>query len=87
MSFGCPACRRVFTALSGFDAHQSTDYRRKDPVVCLEPATLGMAQNEYGRWYTPADAAGRARLREIRAAQPPAHIPGTPRAPEASEAL
>ena len=82
MSFQCAACRRVFTVLSGFDAHQSADYSRTPAVVCADPETLGMTQNQYGRWYTPADAPSRPRLRQIRAEQPPVHTPGTPRASE-----
>lgn len=87
MSYGCGSCGRLFTALSGFDAHQSVDYRRKDPVVCQDPASLGMEQNAYGRWYVPADASSRGRLLAVRGLTAsgayPSDPPGVPRGSEA----
>jgi hypothetical protein len=57
----------VFTSLAGFDKHQDVDYSRRRPVLCLDPATVGMAKNKFGRWQLPVSDDSRARLREIRA--------------------
>jgi hypothetical protein len=64
----CFPCGRSFTSLKGFDRHQDVDYTRWPPVVCRDPASLGMtADRRYGRWRMPATEAGRARLAALKA--------------------
>lgn len=75
----CAACERSFTGLTSFDKHHETDYGRRPAVRCIDPATLGMVQQESGRWGFPQTDAGRERLRALSAAQSPAHTEVTPR--------
>lgn len=46
----CPLCHQQFTTLSAFDSHQQTKYGAMHPVRCLDPAALGMALDNRGRW-------------------------------------
>jgi hypothetical protein len=62
----CAACKRVFSSVSGFDAHRTGSY---DDRSCLDPAALGMHRNQYGRWAFPGDAYSGARDRNLRASE------------------
>jgi len=77
--FGCPICGREFTTLKAFDRAQDVDYKRTPNVRCVDPATVGLVQNERGRWHTPASARERSRLKALRASEGRTHTPGTPR--------
>jgi len=44
---GC-VCGRKFTSMTGFYRHR--EIVRWPVVRCVDPATLGMAQDELGRW-------------------------------------
>ena len=74
----CAACERSFTGLTAFDKHHETDYGRRPAVRCIDPATLGMVQQESGRWGFPQTDAGRERLRALSAAQPSGEGRSTP---------
>ena len=74
----CSPCGRDFTGLSAFDKHQDVNYSRRPPVVCLDPATVGLELNAHGRWGSPSDADSRARLENLRAQRDLARIPGPP---------
>ena len=68
MSAGkCGACGREFTGVASFDKHQDVNYMRRPTVICLDPATVGLAEDRNGRWGTPADDASRLRLASLRA--------------------
>jgi len=64
----CARCGRMFSGLAPFDRHQDVDYRRRPPVLCLDPAGLGMVLNRHGRWGCPMDDARRAQLEAMRQA-------------------
>lgn len=81
----CSPCGREFTGLTAFDKHQDVDYSRRTPVVCMDPAVLGMEQNPFGRWGFPGDADSRARLRALRPEQAPVGDQSTPQGSEAAE--
>jgi hypothetical protein len=81
--YGCPLCGREFTTMKAFDRHQDVDYQREPDIICKDPATAGLVQNDRGRWHSPADARARARLRALRASEGRTYTPGTPREAEA----
>jgi hypothetical protein len=83
----CSPCGREFTGLTAFDRHQDVDYSRQPPVLCLDPASVGLVQQQSGRWGFPIDADSRERLSALRAERTLARISGTPDAPEGSEAI
>lgn len=56
----CSACRRTFLNLTAFDKHHDVDYSRTPPIVCKDPATLGLVQDEVGLWGTSEGHARRA---------------------------
>lgn len=62
----CHPCGRQFTGLGPFDDHQQVDYSKRPAVTCLDPATLSMASNAYGRWGYPASDEDRQRLAAMR---------------------
>ena len=72
------ACKRSFTGLSSFDKHHETDYSRRPAVRCIDPATLGMVQQESGRWGFPITDAARDALRALRGRETPVHTSVTP---------
>ena len=73
----CARCGRVFTSVSGFDAHQEKHYGTDTPVICLDPADVGLTiDNQTGRWHFPETAASRARLTKMRASGAPARVTG-----------
>jgi hypothetical protein len=74
----CSPCGRKFTGLTAFDKHQQVDYSRRPAVACLDPATLGLKQDQYGRWGFPPDARSRARLKNLRAERPRAGVAVSP---------
>ena len=63
----CSPCGRRFTSLSAFDQHHDTDYSRGRPIVCLDPATVGLVVGSRGLWSVPLTDAGRARFAAISA--------------------
>ncbi len=79
MSDQCSPCGREFTTLAAFDRHQDVVYGRTPPVICLDPAAVGLVQNAAGRWHFPATEASRARHEKLRAERAQAHTSGTPR--------
>ena len=81
----CAACGIVTTGLGPFDKHQDVDYRRRPAVVCLDPATVGMSLNAYGRWGFPGDAAPRGPGQPETAGDAPVHTPVTPQDSGAAE--
>jgi hypothetical protein len=79
----CAPCGRVFTSLSGFDAHQERRYDTPQPVVCHDPATRGLVADEKtGRWHFPGNGAARPWDGKMRAEQVPPSVIGYPPAPE-----
>jgi hypothetical protein len=63
----CGLCKRVFTSLSGFDAHQERRFGEDPPIICRDPETVGLVLDDRGRWQFPATERSRARLAEMRA--------------------
>lgn len=63
----CAPCARTFSGLVSFDRHQDVDYNRRPVVICQDPAGIGMALDQHGRWHTPASEADRARLSALKA--------------------
>ena len=63
----CAKCHRVFTSLSGFDAHQDRRFGQDPPIVCLDPATVGLVLDNRGRWQFPATDRSRERVTNLRA--------------------
>lgn len=63
----CAPCGRAFTSLTGFDRHQEYRFGTATPVVCRDPAGLGMIQDAGGRWHFPATAAARLHHAKMRA--------------------
>jgi hypothetical protein len=87
MSTGaCAACGRDFTGLGAFDKHQDVDYSRRPAVTCLDPAAIGLVQNERGRWGFPLDAAGRDYFATLAASRDQDGTPGPPEDAGPSEA-
>ena len=80
----CSPCGRDFTGLSAFDRHQDVNYSRRPPVVCLDPATVGLETNAHGRWGFPASADSRARLQNLRAERDQARVVVSPEPEKAS---
>jgi hypothetical protein len=67
---GCGGCGLIFTSLSAFDQHQTTDYGTAAPVTCHDPAARGLILNADGRWsWPPPDASSRPWRRNLRASQ------------------
>lgn len=56
----CARCGRTFLNLTAFDKHQDVDYKRIPIVICMDPANLGLVQDEIGLWGTPEGHARRA---------------------------
>jgi len=81
--YGCPLCGREFTTMTAFDRHQDVDYKRTPNVRCVNPAAVGLVQNERGRWHAPANARERSRLKALRASEGRTLTPGTPQDAEA----
>lgn len=56
----CVSCKREFTGVGPFDAHQEWDWEIVPPkLTCLEPSSIGMVKDAEGRWgggsvYVPA---------------------------------
>jgi hypothetical protein len=47
----CSGCKQDFTGVTHFDAHQSFTKKRGVMIVtCADPSTIGLVQNEHGRW-------------------------------------
>jgi hypothetical protein len=59
----CGACHRTFTGLTLFEAHQDVDHTRTPPVVCRDPASQGLAQDDRGTWGTAEGLKARDSLR------------------------
>ncbi len=74
----CARCGEVFTGITAFDKHHDVDYTRRPAIRCMAPATVGLVQQESGRWGLPSDDASRARLAKIRAEQASARTAVTP---------
>ena len=81
----CDPCGREFTGLGAFDKHQDVNYDRRPPVICQDPAAVGLVQQESGRWGFPITDAAREVLRSLRAKQAPVHTPVTPQDGAAAE--
>ena len=73
--FHCAVCHHTFGGLTLFDAHQDVDYTRKPVIVCRDPASLGLAQNDRGLWSTPEGLKSRERSRTRLAAARSARTP------------
>jgi hypothetical protein len=67
----CARRHRNFTSLTAFDRHQDRDYHREPPVLCRDPASVGLVERA-GRWSLPASGYSRARAEEMRAELAPA---------------
>lgn len=52
MANGCRSCNRDFTGVGPFDMHHRIANDARMTITCLDPADLGMVQNQYGRWGT-----------------------------------
>jgi hypothetical protein len=63
----CSPCGRRFTSLSAFDQHHDTDYSRPTPIICLDPASVGLVVGPRGLWSVPLSEAGRARFATLNA--------------------
>jgi len=53
----CELCGRVFSRVSGFDAHlirQKDRGRATLKITCQNPSKVGMAQNDRGIWRKPS---------------------------------
>lgn len=65
----CGKCHRTFRNLSTFDSHLDVNYRRKPPVLCRDPLSLGLVEDG-GTWCTPeglkARESSRTRLETAR---------------------
>jgi hypothetical protein len=59
----CAACHRTFTGLTLFDDHQDVNYTREPVIVCRDPASQGLAQDDRGTWGTAAGLKSRDLLR------------------------
>lgn len=81
----CAACRRGFSNIDVFDAHQDWDMSREPALICRDPATMlkkdgtpRFVTNRYGLWgkYQPESTGGahwaRARSRQVTTAAEPA---------------
>jgi hypothetical protein len=60
----CGACHRTFTGLTLFEAHQDRRYGENPPIVCRDPASQGLAQDDRGSWGTAEGLKARDFLRE-----------------------
>ena len=54
----CSLCGRGFTALYGFDKHHVRRYGQRPPIVCVDPASVGLELKPNGCWGAPASVAG-----------------------------
>ena len=55
----CRGCDRVFTSLTGFDAHRLGG-------KCHDPDTRGLLMDDRGRWKMPMDEKAEARLKLLK---------------------
>lgn len=56
----CARCGRTFLNITAFDKHHDVDYNRTPAVICKDPTTVGLEQDEIGLWGTPEGHARRA---------------------------
>lgn len=57
--FHCSLCHRSFSSLENFDHHQNVSYKRQPPVICRDPAGMGLVQDYKGVWCSERAAAFR----------------------------